>query len=241
MKPIRNLVLATALVLVAASSRSLAAGTVTGLYEFGANASSPSFASTDADAGSTAGSLALSASLTTAGSGISTTSGNPIPQLFLKGVNNSTEALAISGAKYITFTITPVAGTLSFHSLSFDYNRDTTTTAKFYGLYVSTVGFTAGSSIDTNSTAFSSVTTFTNYSVVLSGIPSLQAVSGPVVFRLYFWGGTDANAIIRLDNISLTTAAIPEPSTYALVASAGLFLLVLGRRQRRSATLRPGA
>lgn len=224
--------------LCVASNRSLAADTISASYLFGANSSSPSWASADADASSSATDITTGSGFPTTGAtpsaGISTTSGTPIPALYLRGAGNSTEALAYSSNKYIQFTITPTEGALSFSSLSFDFNRDVGTSAKFYALYFSTNGsFTSGSHIDANSTAFSSTASWTHYNVALSDMPAFQSVAGTATFRLYFWGGGGATTdIIRLDNITVNTAAIPEPSSYALAASACLFLFALCRRNQ---------
>ncbi|MDF3056647.1 MAG: hypothetical protein K0R17_862 [Rariglobus sp.] len=231
MKPTLNLLLA-ATALCVAGTRSTAADTVSALYQFGVNTTT-TYASTDADANSIASSITLGSGFTT--SGISTTSGNPVPTLFLRPADNSIETNAFNGNKYIQFTIS--GGTLSFSSLSFDFYRDTGASAKFYALYFSTTGsFTNGTHVDANATAFSPTATWTNYSVNLSDMPGLQSVAGTATFRLYFWGATDQTTPFRLDNLTLTTAsaAIPEPSTYALVVSGCLLLVTLRRNHQHS-------
>jgi hypothetical protein len=216
--------------------RSVQAATVA-LYDFGTGAGT--LASSDTDANSTASSIAFSSALSTAGSGISTSSGNPVDSLFLKGANNSSESAAFTAGKYITLTITPVSGTLSFSSLSFDYRRDVSQGPTSYALYASTTGsFTSGSHLDVNPTAFTvGGTSFTNYSVDLSGISSLQNVASAIQFRLYAWGAADTTNVLRLDNITLNTAAVPEPETWTLLAggAAGLALLRCRRNGKRPA------
>lgn len=234
MKPLLSLILAAALLSVA-NSRSLAADTVSALYQFGVNTTT-TYASTDVDADSTAGSLTVGAGFT--GSGISISTGNPVPALFLRPADNSTETNAFNSPnRYIQFTITPVDGTLSFSSLSFDFYRDTAASPKFYALYFSTSGsFTNGAHIDANSTAFSSTASWTHYTVALSDMPALQSIAGTATFRFYFWGATGSTDLIRLDNITVSTAAaaIPEPSTYAFAASSCLFLFAWCRNHQRS-------
>lgn len=94
------------------------------------------------------------------------------------------------------------------------------------------VYFSAGASSSTASftTLLSSVTAasgWTNYSVVL---PS--AASGRIAFVYSVADANNAN-VVGLDSVSIT-AAVPEPSSYALMG-LGLCALALARRKARAA------
>lgn len=208
---------------------------VVALYDFptvsGTTFPSPS---SDTDTNSTAGGLALGAGFTinaSTGAGISTVSGNPVNSLFLRQSDNTTEALAFSGNKFFTFTVTPGVGKkLSYQSLTFDYRRDTAGSAKSYALYASATGsFTSGVHVATgtmSTTDFSAADT-----IDLSTVTAFQNISDPVTFRLYIWGATGASAstqVARFDNITLS-ANIPEPAACGLLL--GGLSLVLRRRR----------
>jgi hypothetical protein len=165
-------------------------------YQFGT--STATYASTDSDAGSTAGSMAFGAGITTGG--ISTTSGNPPNCLFVKAANNTTEANAISGNKYITCTVTP-GSALSFKAIAFDYTRDAAASATNYSVrssadnYAATIG--AGTLTGLNS--------WTAASIDLGSVAALQNASAATTFRIYLWGGTDTTTVTRFDNIKVKT------------------------------------
>ena len=203
------------------------AAVIVAQYDFPASAGTtlPS-ASTDSDSGSTASSLSVNSAL--GGSGISSTSGNLANCLFLKGPNNSTEALAFSNTKFITFDVTPTTDGLSYSSLSFDYYRDTTASATSYALYASTGTFTSGSHIAVGTLSGTGV--WNSVSLPLSSIPSLQNVTGKETFRMYFWGAGDTGTPTRFDNI---VVSVPEPAS--IVSTGLLGLTLLGVRRRRVA------
>ena len=59
-------------------------------------------------------------------------------------------------------------------------------------------------------------------------------VGVPVTFRVYGYGGTSANAgNWRVDDLSLSAAAVPEPSTYAMVGLGAALLVGIQRFRRR--------
>jgi glucose/arabinose dehydrogenase/regulation of enolase protein 1 (concanavalin A-like superfamily) len=165
-------------------------------YQFGT--STATYASTDSDAGSAAGSMSFGAGFTTGG--ISTTSGNPPNCLFIKAANNSTEALAISGNKYITCTVTP-GSALSFKSITFDYTRDAAAAATGYSVRSSADNYAA--TIGSGTLAGSNA--WTAASIDLSTVAALQNTGTAKTFRIYFWGGTDTTTVTRFDNIQVKT------------------------------------
>jgi|GEM_PF-1456112 len=63
------------------------------------------------------------------------------------------------------------------------------------------------------------------------GSPSALAANDVVEFRLLGYSNATGNSI-RLDNVSITASAIPEPSTYALLGAGLLSLVWLRRRSR---------
>jgi hypothetical protein len=165
-------------------------------YQFGTTTTT--YGSTDSDAGSTAGSMAFGAGITTGG--ISTTSGNPPNCLFARAVNNTTEALAISGNKYITCTVTP-GSTLSFKSIAFDYSRDSAASAANFSVRSSADNYAA----TIGSGTLTALTTWTAAEIDLSAVAGLQNVSTAKTFRIYFWGGADLTTVTRFDNIKVKT------------------------------------
>lgn len=182
----------------------------------------PAPASVDADivAGGIQGqvTLARGAGLTT---GAATTG-----RFNSSSVSTASLALALSGSEYLTWTVTPQAGsTINFDSVAFTL-QSSGSGAPNYALFSSLASFSSGNelqtgSIPTNSTA----TPFTfNFG------PSFDAVTTPVEFRLYLWGGsgsgtTSINALQML-------GSVPEPSGGLLLAVGGGAIAGFCRRRR---------
>lgn len=206
-------------------------GTVVALYDFpGIQGTTLPSASTDSEASSTAGDLNLGAGLPLTGtnsSGISNSSGNPVNSLFLRNVNNSTEGNAVTGNKYITFSVTP-SSALNFTSLSFDYFLASASSAEFFALRSD-----AGGDNFTTTIASGTLTTINawtaNTPLDLSSVTSLQNTGSTVNFRFYVWGAAAITDITRFDNITLNASVVPEPGTTMLFGLGSIALLVWRR------------
>lgn len=215
-------------------------GAVIAVYDFpGSQGTTLPSASTDSDAGSTAGSLSLAPYLAPSGgfnpsgttsSGISSSSGNPVNSLFLRTTNNSTEANAVLFDKYFTFTLTSSTA-LNFTSLDFDYFRQATTSATSFALRTNAGGDNFSTTVASGS--LTGTGAWNSISMDLTGVLGLQNITSATTFRVYIWGSSGASAdaqITRFDNIELNALAVPEPGTYALLSLAGIVVLL--RRQR---------
>lgn len=111
-------------------------------------------------------------------------------------------------------TITLSSGTWStttFYTLSLDV-LNTGTAISFTGSVLTTGGAVLG--------------TFNTYT---DSTPSSVANTA-VGFRM----GVGATDVLRMDNFSIPTSAIPEPSTYALLGGAGVLGLALCARRKRT-------
>jgi hypothetical protein len=181
-----------------------------------------SYASSDADASSTAsdisngGGLTLSFETRTAG-----VRGNPVPSIkYLSGdVYNDGSVL---DNDYIAFTVTANSGSITFDSMSFWYSGGADKDVVY--VFSSQSGFASvGSAIDVIAIDGS-----LDYTVSLSGLTE-AAESSTTEFRLYFDTSASFSAERFIDNMSVTSA-IPEPATLGMVASAGALLMLLRRR-----------
>ena len=159
--------------------------------------------------------------------------GNPLPSLSPNlGTTASTQALALSGNDYFTFTITPAGGfQLNLTSITFDSAVFGNITATFF-LRSSADNFAT----DLGSTTTSS-STFANTNISLTGV-SFQNVTSSLTFRLYVFDNQDTgNRGGLLDNILLNgiTIAIPEPATWAsFMVGGGLLVASWGLRRKRA-------
>jgi PEP-CTERM motif len=185
--------------------------------------------STDTDSNSTATDLTNGAGITATESTYYTTAGNPAPSLRTASATTSnTEALAVSGNDYYTFTLTPVAGfKVNLTTLTFDYAITGVNMTGNFSIRSSIDSFAS----DIGSTATTSSTTFSNASISLSAA-QYQNLTSAVTFRIYIFDdkpGPEETDL--LDNVTLngTVAAVPEPSTWAMM---GLGVGLLGAAQR---------
>jgi hypothetical protein len=210
------------------------AATVLASYPFTGSA-----ASTDSDPNSTAsnmffntntlgGTPAISSDVVQLTYSVTTNRDTTSPATGPLGENIAlSEAASVSDGSYVSFTITPDAGySLFLEELTFDIRIAATGSSNGIRFFVrsdaGSDGFTT-----TLGSGFNLGTSFTTVTVDLSG-PVFQDVDSPISFRLYYYdrGSTSSNALARweLDNVNLTGAVIPEPST-ALMILLGLGLL----------------
>lgn len=125
------------------------------------------------------------------------------------------------GAKWWEFTVTPTAGgLLNLRELSFDDQRSGTGPAQWS---VTVNGMTAAANQNTHAAFGRSI-------VDLSGT-SFQGL-GSAAVRIYGYNGTSSSGTWRLDNVTLegNVMAVPEPSSWALLAGGGLLMFAGLRR-----------
>lgn len=132
-----------------------------------------------------------------------------------KGVNATTGALGsvdpVNSATTITLANSATWGADTYYRLSLDVLNTT-----------SAISFT-GSVLTTGNTVLGTFTTYIDNTPV--------SVSNTTVG---FRAGVGPSDVVRIDNFSIPTSAIPEPSTYALLGGASVLgLAFLTRRQRR--------
>ena len=139
-----------------------------------------------------------------------------------------TEATAVSGSDYLSFTVTPKATySLEYNQISFDLCLNVNdNTNPFVGdvyLRSSVDGFT--SDLLTGS---SSLNAGQEGESGEGGTFSLPAESGPVEFRLYFFDNQNSFlSTVGVTDIILTATPVPEPSDWAEVGM-GVMLVVWG-------------
>ncbi|MDR1280425.1 MAG: hypothetical protein LBK99_06350 [Opitutaceae bacterium] len=156
-------------------------------------------------------------------------------------IGGTTAAEALGKETYFTFSITVQEGyTLHLSSFSLDIRPSSTTGDRAFYVFSDKTGYTADKVLLTKSTNGGGlVGSLTNFGTPLGSSVGLQSITGgeTVTFRVYLQtGGTTQS--FTVDNVKLTgtLSAIPEPSTWALIA--GLALLVVSAIVRRVARSR---
>lgn len=153
-------------------------------------------------------------------------------QFFLAPVNgDSTLDLAKSLNAYFEFTVTPNAGfTMNLLALSFDAGFGWS--GARFAVLSSLDGFT--SAID-DEAVLQQYPNTSGYSINLSGA-TYQGLTAPITFRIYDYNPATSGGVgpdIGFSNLLLTgtVAAVPEPTTLALLGVGSLALLGLRRRR----------
>ncbi len=201
-----------------------------------------SFASTDAEASSTAAAMSVGSGLSgSSAAGVHTafsgSQGNPFPSPFVRipGTTGS-EAAAVADNDYFTFTITPNSGLmLNLSSLTLDTAETMGGATTFEGTifvrssvdgFASTLGLWTQTSVPTGGG-------WNARTIDLSGA-SFQGLATATTFRIYFYDNSDATgdtaAVHRIDNVTLNGTVVPEPSVGALLGLAAVFCGVRRRR-----------
>jgi len=199
-------------------------------YQFAANLDGVS--SVSGVLSSTPGTFTLGAGLSAASSGV----GTPARSVaFDDGAATATDlANAIATDDFVTFTITPDAGTpLDLTELRFDSQRSTPTAVTDWTLVEAS---DTGTSLASGALAVPmAAVVFETETADLTGIASLQGITTAKTFRIYFYGYVSgASQQFRIDTVQLDgveAAVIPEPSS--LVLMAGLFMGSVMVRRRR--------
>ena len=152
------------------------------------------------------------------------------------------EAAAIANAEYFSFTVSANTGfELDLTSLTYTSIHNATNNNGDTPNESATMNFFVRSSVDSYATTVGSVfsqawNTNDSRTITLSGNSAFQDLTGDVTFRLYVYESvelsTDQGA--RWDNVVLNgdVVAVPEPSSFALLAGCfGLTSVMLRRRR----------
>lgn len=173
----------------------------------------------------------------TAGIDFSTEAGN------FRAVNtdlkNGNYAAAFSAGDYVSFTIEANSGfELNLDSIiwSSSIASNASRAATDYVLVSSVDGYASTLTSGTVTTVAGGVSEYQQFSVDLSSNAAYQGLTDEVEFRLYVWGGADglSNSAINYDNFGVTgdLSAVPEPSSFALLAGCFTLASVMLRRRR---------
>ncbi|EIQ00524.1 PEP-CTERM putative exosortase interaction domain-containing protein [Opitutaceae bacterium TAV1] len=149
-------------------------------------------------------------------------------------------ATTLANGDYITFTVTPLAGSaLTLSTISFTAGTSNNNTPRSFYLFSSATGFEPGDLLlsDGNASAGGTMRLrndgeLSQYSVTLTS-PAFANITGPTEFRIYIQTGL-TNQELDFGNLTLegSVSAVPEPSNLALLVAFGALGLVVLRRRR---------
>ena len=136
----------------------------------------------------------------------------------------TSEAAAVTGSDYISFTVTPRSGLINYNTLFFNIDVEAFENATAFTGSISVRSSVDGFTADLVTATGGPFTSGGNNedSGASSGPLSLPTESGPVEFRFYFYDdqNDDSFNTISIDNIIVTAASVPEVAT-TLVAAKG--------------------
>jgi hypothetical protein len=165
------------------------------------------------------------------GSGV--TASNVSPAFRAAGFDQISLSNALLNNDYLAFSISPLQS-LNFEQVSFVVK--TATSAAFnYSLFSSATGFEIANALFSNNNA--GVTLLQTNVVDLTGFSQLQNVSSELEFRLYGFRTAAGSTAFEFANgggtvdVGIYATAVPEPSTFALLAVALGSLAFAGRKR----------
>jgi hypothetical protein len=167
-------------------------------------------------------------------SGLNGRSGMHNASMGVNSVAGPITALNINTASYFQFTLTPDPG---LQLVATDFELGTRSRTGFgpqtITLVASTDGFATFNVLGSTSVVANSTWT-------LASIPSFAfsaTIDTPVTFRIYGTDGTGGTSFPtwRIDDVTLSVVAVPEPSTYASLFVGVVLLGARALRRRKSA------
>jgi arylsulfatase A-like enzyme len=125
------------------------------------------------------------------------------------GHEASSLANAITAGDYLSFSVDPIAGTgIVPSSISFRVWRNGDAAGNNFAILSSVGGFTAGAALVTQSIG---TTGSGNQVMLTASIPAVEAITGPIEYRLYGWGATSpsGNTHVNLASLNARFVAVP--------------------------------
>jgi hypothetical protein len=157
--------------------------------------------------------------------GLDSTGGNTYAQL-MPFPGATTGATAVSTNSYFQFTVAPAGGfALDLTSLEFDSSRGGPAIPRGWVVRSSLDGFASNLAGPTDVPTADPI--FTHYAIDLSGA-AFQGLTSPLTFRIYSYVVDPSFQVMEYDNLTVTgtvvpvTAAVPEPSSLALLVVVGV-------------------